>query len=75
MSIKELSNVISDNFDVDTSDFSEDTLLSEFIADDIELSLLVEAISNEFGVCVTDDSAESWKSLGDVMSSLEHLTD
>lgn len=74
MSIKELNRLIEEHFELDTSDFSEDTLLSEFITDDVDLSLLVESISSEFGFLVDDETAESWKSLSDVISTLEEMS-
>ena len=74
MSIKELSDLIGNYFEIDASDFSEDTVLSEFISDDVELSLLVEAVENEFGVVISDGTAESWRLLSDVIATLDRMS-
>jgi len=70
--ILELKKAIEE-WGVDTSDFSEDTQLSEFIHDDLDLSLFVGVVEDEFGIVVTDIVAESWKTLADVQEFLDQL--
>jgi acyl carrier protein len=62
---------IGDWFEIDTSDFTEDTLLSEFIKDDVDLCLFVEMIESDFGILAEDSIAESWKVLSDVIGFID----
>lgn len=63
--------IISDWFEINTSDFTEDTLLSEFIKDDVDLALLIEMVESEFGVVAEDSVAESWKTLADIIGFID----
>ena len=63
--------IISDWFEINTSDFTEDTLLSEFIKDDVDLALLIEMVESEFGVVAEDSAAESWKTLADIIGFID----
>jgi acyl carrier protein len=62
----ELREAIEKWFDINTSDFTDDTMLSEFIHDDFDLSTLIELLGSEFGKVVDDTVAESWKTMADV---------
>jgi acyl carrier protein len=66
-----IGRIISDWFEIDTSDFTEDTLLSEFVKDDVDLSLFVEMMESEYGVLADDSTAESWKTLSDVIGFID----
>jgi acyl carrier protein len=69
--VMKITKIISDWFEIDTSDFTEDTLLPEFIKDDVDLSLLIEMVESEFGVLADDSAAESWKVLADVIGFID----
>jgi acyl carrier protein len=61
---------IGEWFDIDTSEFSEETLISEFIRDDFELAGLIDMLSACFGAIVDDSTAESWETVGDITGFL-----
>lgn len=71
--LKSLNKLIRESFEISTDDFSEDTELSEFIQDDVDMLVFVEELSSSYGVVVDDKTADSWKTLADVVTTVEEL--
>ncbi len=66
-----IKRVIGDTFDVVVDDLSEDSLLSEFISDDFDLSEFRNALIDEFACgSLNDATVEEWASIADVVSYL-----
>lgn len=51
---------------------NEARLIEELGADELDRIELTMALEEEFGICISDDDADKWVTVGDVVSYIEN---
>ena len=72
MILEKIKEIIAEELNVDAAEITMETRLAEDLgADSLDAVELIMAIEDEFGVEVDDESAQSIRSVGDIVRLLE----
>lgn len=72
MIFEKIKEIIAEELNVDAAEITMETRLAEDLgADSLDAVELIMAIEDEFGVEVDDESAQSIRSVGDIVRLLE----
>lgn len=72
MVFEKVKEIIAEELNVDAAEITMETRLAEDLgADSLDAVELIMAIEDEFGVEVDDESAQSIRSVGDIVRLLE----
>lgn len=63
--------IVAEQFGMDTDELSEDTVLSEIGADDLDIADLVLSLEDAFDMDVTIDEANALRTVGDLADLAE----
>ncbi len=64
--------IVAEQFGMDTDELSEDTVLSEIGADDLDIADLVLSLEDAFDMDVTIDEANALRTVGDLADLAEN---
>ena len=68
-----IKNIIADQLcSKITEVVNEAKLIEDLGADELDRIELTMALEEEFGICISDDEADKWATVGDVVSYIEN---
>ena len=74
MVFEKVSNILANQFDVEESEITMTTDLSEELsADSLDYIDLINSLEDEFSIEFSDDDAEGIKTVGDIVRLIEEL--
>ena len=74
MVFEKVSNILANQFDIDESEITMNTNLSEELsADSLDYIDLINSLEDEFSIEFSDDDAEGIKTVGDIVKLIEEL--
>ncbi len=74
MVFEKVSNILANQFDIDESEITMNTDLSEELsADSLDYIDLINSLEDEFSIEFSDDDAEGIKTVGDIVKLIEEL--
>ena len=74
MVFEKVSNILANQFDIDESEITMNTDLSEELsADSHDYIDLINSLEDEFSIQFSDDDAEGIKTVGDIVKLIEEL--
>ena len=74
MVFEKVSNILANQFDIDESEITMNTDLSEELsADSLDYIDLINSLEDEFSIEFSDDDAEGIKTDGDIVKLIEEL--
>ena len=68
--LDKVTEIVSQNLEVDESEISEDTSLDDLGADSFDKLELVTAFEDEFGLTLDDESLEKIQTIGDAVEAI-----
>ncbi len=72
MVFEKIRDIISEELDIDVNKITNDSsLVDDFDADSLDVVDIVMSIEDEFAVEISDDAAENFKTVGDVVKYVE----
>ncbi len=61
-------DVITENFDVDIDDIKDDSRIEDLNLDSLERVELILELENEFNISISDEEANDFKTIEDIIS-------
>lgn len=72
MVYEKVVKIIAENLDLDESDISSDSVITDDLgADSLDVVDLVMSFEDEFGVEIPDDAVETIRTVGDIVKYIE----
>ena len=68
--LDKVTEIVSQNLEVDESEISEDTSFDDLGADSFDKLELVTAFEDEFGLTLDDESLEKIQTIGDAVEAI-----
>jgi acyl carrier protein len=72
VSVDRIRRVLSDNLGVDEEEFKLNAdLRDDLSADELDFVEICMALEEEFGIEISDDDVDTWKTFGDIVRYME----
>ena len=76
MVFEKIRKIISEQVDIEEENITMETsLLKDLEADSLEAVEILMEISDEFGIEISDEEAEKFQTVGDIVEYVEHHID
>ncbi len=70
MEFEKLRDIIVEVLQIDPEQVTEDTAFEDLDADSLDVYQIISAISNEFDIEISDEDAESIRTVGDALEKI-----